>query len=153
MWRTLNVTCHLGAAHRPMAFRNTLRAFRRAAMDLAPSMLLSDNKNVLLWLPMGQGLDEWPRVRRPWWRQVLLGDPGKEQCHAGGHHESGAWLTEPTSPPQGEMSCMALCFCSLLWCSTYSCTPQGGADKSLSSVLSLAPRRNMLRVPCESFRV
>lgn len=32
-------------------------------------------------------------------------------------------------------------------------TPQGGADKSLSSVLSLAPRRNMPRVPCESFRV
>lgn len=37
-----------------------LSAFRRAAMDLAPSMLLSDSKNVLLWLTMEQGLDVRP---------------------------------------------------------------------------------------------
>lgn len=43
-----------GPARRPVAIRNTPRAFRRAAMDLALS------KNVLLWLTIEQRLDVRP---------------------------------------------------------------------------------------------
>lgn len=47
----------LGPACRPVAIRNTPRAFRRAPMNLALSILLFYSKNVLLWLTIEQRLD------------------------------------------------------------------------------------------------
>lgn len=127
----------LGPAHRPAAFRNTLRrTFRRAAMDLAPSMLLSDSKNVLLRLPMGQGLDVWPSkkalmTRNPprWSRKEAV------PCS----HESRACLTSPRLHHRGRCHVWPCASVPFYDAQPTHVTPQGGADKSLSSVLSLAP--------------
>lgn len=110
-----------GPARKPVAIRNTPRAFRRAAMDLALSMLLSYSKNVLLWLTIEQRLDVRPGKK-------ALMTPGPSRWSRTGIVPCGRppWIQslphKPTPPPQGERSCMALWFCFFLWCSSYSCS-------------------------------
>lgn len=94
------------------------------------------SKNVLLWLTIEQRLDVWHNKK-------ALMTPGPSRWSRTGTVPCGRppWVQslarKPTSPPQRERSCMVLCFCFFLWCSSYSCnfTRWSGQEPFICSFL------------------